>query len=86
MTKRNLSKPLLVFAYLAGCFGSLGLSVRGFVLWREADYKIASWFDGSTLDGGAFHLLVIGIVLFAYCLFGLYSITPSRDSAKCDDK
>jgi hypothetical protein len=86
MTKRNVPKPLLCCVYLIGCLGSLGISVHGFVLWREAGYQIASWFDGGTRDHGAFHLLFIGIVLFAYCLFGLYSTTPSVDKAKHDDE
>jgi hypothetical protein len=75
--KRNLKvlNPLLFCVYFVGCLASLAISGYYFFLWREADYRIASWFAGGTEDHGAFHLVLIGIVLFAYCLFGLVSTT-----------
>jgi hypothetical protein len=84
---RKVVKPLLFCVYFVGCLASLGLSVYGFVLWRESGYRITSWFSGGRGDRGAFHLVLIGIVLFAYCLFGLVSTTGylSLDDHARDD-
>jgi hypothetical protein len=78
MTKsRKLFKPLLFCVYFVGCLASLGLALYSFISWREAGYRIVSWFYEGTGKGGDFPLVLVGIALFVFCLSGLVRTTRS---------
>ena len=68
----------------------LAVAIYGFIAWKDAGFRIGTYpvaTDPST-RGQERGLFIIGLILFAYCLFALVSATryaePDEDAHNSD--